>query len=211
MKRKFLALFGCLLLLLPGCLPEKAPEENAVTPLPYHLVLEWSSALANPYYVLAGPGVSYRRFPFNDWAQTALRQRLALRSGPSSAPTVRVVVHLQQLTTDYSEIGAAPAFGRMRYAGLGGFVGVLSDDNDEDGGPPTPEDIFKSAQLTGELRLVRDDKVLLRRSLSAKVRQQINWQDFDSWTYDYGSVLKQVIRIMVSDVDQALVGELDRS
>lgn len=210
MKRMFVVLLGCLLL-LPGFLTENQAAAAVLKPLPYHLVLDWSSQLANPYYVLAGPSDSYGRFPFNDWARQALQQRLQLRSGPASAPRVTVVVQLQKLTTGYDEVGAAPEFGRIQYAGLGRLPSILGDDFDDGGGPPMPEDIYKSAHLTGELRLERAGKVVLTKPLSVEVREHINWQDFDAWSYDYGSVLKQVAATLVGDVDQDLVKALGKA
>jgi len=207
-KRFIAGLLGFTLVLVSGCVPMGGGPVDPVQPLPYRFVLVWSSQVADPYYVLAGPSESYRRFPFNAWAESALEEQLALRSSRAAAPSVRVVVQLRKVTTGYRQVGEAPIMTGILFSGFGGGLSRAAGDFDQDGGLSIPEEIYKSARLDGELELYLGEQLLTRQHVSSAVEQVVHWEDFDAWSYDYGSVLKALIADFRTKVDQVLLQAL---
>ncbi len=187
---------------LPGVEGPAAPP--AIVQLPYRLNLEMTSKIPDPYYVLAGPSESYRRYPFNAWAEKALRQSLAASSGSPSQPQVTVEVQLDQLRTGYFEIGGGPTRSAPIYAGLAGR-GLLSGDDMDDDGRAIPSEIHKSIQLTGALEIRKEGQLLTRRDLTVAEEEVVLWTDFDAWSYDYGNLLKAVIDKLNRQIDAELV------
>ncbi|AMV73893.1 hypothetical protein JCM30471_23130 [Desulfuromonas carbonis] len=208
MKRFMAGLIGCALVLIGGCVPVGVVPIAEVQPLPYRFILAWSSQVADPYYVLAGPSESYRRFPFNAWAESALEEQLALRSSREGAPLVKVAVKLREVTTDYRQVGEAPVMNGILLAGFGGGLASVAGDFDQDGGRSIPEEIYKSARLDGELELYLGDRLLTRQHVASAVEQLVRWEDFDAWSYDYGSVLQALIADLRTQVDQILLQAL---
>jgi hypothetical protein len=192
---------------LAGCRYPPKDATPPIQPLPYHYHLELTSQIPDPYYVLAGPGQSYRRFPFNAWAGQALERQLKLRSG-ASQPTITVKLNLLSLATGYNEIGLGPSLPTLRYAGVGGGP-WFSDRDFEDDGPAIPSEIHKSVTLKASLTLARGERILSRENLEVQSKEVILRENFDAWSYDYGDLLKQAIRQLVEKVDDVLVKNSD--
>ena len=122
---------------LAGCHYPPKEAVPAIQPLPYHYHLELTSQIPDPYYVLAGPGQSYRRFPFNAWAGQALDRQLKLRSG-ASQPIITVKLNLLSLATGYNEIGLGPSLPTPLYAGIGGGPWFSDRDFEDEASRPSP-------------------------------------------------------------------------
>ena len=192
-------------MLLAGCtVPQEGPEREPVRPLAYRFNLEMTSHIADPYYVLAGGSESYGRFPFNDWARSALRNRLAARSGTGDLPVVTVAVDLHRLTTAYDEIGEGPTLHSPIYNGIGPQL-LAGGDFEEGDGRALPSEIHKSAELKGTLGLRLEGRIVAERPLRENVGIVIYWEDIDRWSFRYNDVLRAVIDELTKDVDAELV------
>lgn len=191
--------------LLWGCsLAREAAQVPAGPPLPYHFTLNFGSKIADPYYVLSGPIESYRRFPFNRWAKSALQTRLAALSGDPSGPAVNVDLRLLELKTGYSQVGDGPTLADPRYGGIGRLPLLAGDDMDSGDGPYIPSEIHKSVDLKADLTVSRDGRELLHKPLEIHIKTVIYWRDFDAWSYDYGHILNLAIHRLSRDVEDNL-------
>jgi len=183
-------------LLLSGCVGHYAsPIEMPGTSFPYAVDIDLSSQIDDPYYVMSGPSETYRRFSFNGWCRSALQQFRVENFKTGDQPVLSINIVLIKLKTSYDEFGMMPYQG-----GLALFSGL----DDDDGGLDVPVEIYKGAALTAEIQLVANGEVILSKRLQPSFNTTVHGEDFDSWSYDYGPVLRGVIQQLLEDISLAL-------
>jgi hypothetical protein len=184
--------------------------------------VRFSSAIADPYYVLSGPVESYESFHFNGMFRGALERYAAAKSGPGEG-LVKLVVHLERLSTGYRQLGAGlpPAgaplarAGRLQLASAdaGAPLGLISQFRDDGGDWSFPEEITKSAALGFAVEVQSAGSAPSRESLSVSADVTVTWDDLDPWgpqwsakAYAYGPVLEAVTRNAIRRIDALLEG-----
>jgi len=183
--------------------------------------VQFTSGVADPYYVLSGPAESYRAFRFNAMFREALNRYAAAKSG-SGGGAITLLVHLDTLTTGYRQLGAGvvpegPAFalgGPVRLAAAGlqvarGPGARLSHFREGDGDLSVPAEITKSAALGFSAELRAADRAVNREALTASAEVTMTWDDWDPWgrsgwnpwAYDYGPVLEALTWDAMARID----------
>lgn len=221
---------GWLLGAVPGAWAygtNQIPESPAVERLGGKVAVQFSSAVADPYYVLSGPVESYEAFRFNAMFREALGRYAAAKSGPGEEE-VTLVVHLEALTTGYRQLGAGiphqggdwAAAGPIQLAAAGREVARgpfrSAAHFDEDGGDWSfPAEVTKSAALRFSAELRAAGIPAARESLSAHAELTVTWDDWDPWgpqwalrAYEYGPVLQGVIRDAMARIDGFVAGSI---
>ncbi|GAB4259211.1 MAG: hypothetical protein Kow0092_07330 [Deferrisomatales bacterium] len=172
----------------------EASVPPTLSPVPYLLQVELLSDLPDPYPVVSGPVETYERFRMTEAFREALGRYARAKSRPGSAQTATVKVRLAALTTTYREVGVAY---RPRI-GLGprrlvpeGQVGALvsparpaswrtAEAEWGDGGDLSiPEEIHKSAHLTGAVTVDAGGSMRVERPLDVQVTRVERWEDYD--------------------------------
>ncbi|HSH69796.1 MAG TPA: hypothetical protein VK997_07750 [Deferrisomatales bacterium] len=193
------------------------PEVYPLPPLPrtpYAIELVYTSALADPYYVMAGPAESYARYSITTQFEALLRHQLVQLSDPASDRSATLAVHLSALTTRYRRLGSSPpptAPQGPRYAMLGtdppaflaawqtGRFGDLMDREDQDA--DIPAEIRKGATLFATVELSGDGVPSLRQSVAAEYDDLITRWEFDPRdAYSYTDVLDQTLRVATAEI-----------
>lgn len=172
---------------------------QTVPPPGYRLALTFTSSVPDDYYVVSGPAASYARYRVNDDLREALEGYSGRAAGPSSGEPVRVLVHLESVTTDYRELGAGlwPPPTGIRPAHFADWDG-------DQGGPSIPEKITKSVVLTLGVRVERPGRGTWDRALHASAVEEIDRDHWDRWAYNYDDVIHASIRNAVAEVDRVL-------
>lgn len=191
-----------------GTSPAPSPE---VTRVPYRILLHYSSALPDPYYVLSGPFRSYRRFAVNESLQHRLETYLIAKSDPHAGQTLEVTVHVISLQTTYDQIGNNPH--QMRPArlvaawhGSSGQAPLTAFDSDFDGwDDDRPEQIIKTASMQAQVTVTTPDlPTSLQELVTGKVVDILERQDMGLWTYDYDNLIAQVQLATIHEIDQVI-------
>ncbi len=160
------------------------------------------SEIPNPYTVFSGPVETYRRYRFNDSAAARFEAYGRDKSG-GGGDGVDVVVTLRSLDTGYREVGMREgtrgvqvAFAGVRFPGaLGRIAGDESDFS-------IPNEIHRSATLSGVVEVGRGGSILGRKEFTAQVSDIVYWQDYSRWVYDYSDVFAAVLEEAVNQVDR---------
>ncbi len=178
--------------------------------VPYQLKLEYSSALEDLYYVLAGPAFSYDRFPVNARLSALLKEQTQQQSFPRASSLVTLKVHIEQLKTEFDEIGlnhpAEPVLVAMAgSAVLGGGWSFLANDNDRQGDFSLPEETHKTARMTLILQLERAGQLLGEKKVEVEHTASHYWYHestifVDYYRYSYEPVLDGVFRKVLAEV-----------
>ncbi|MDF1552514.1 MAG: hypothetical protein P1P84_05595 [Deferrisomatales bacterium] len=193
------------------------PEVQPLPPpprTPYAIDLVYTSALADPYYVMAGPAESYARYSITAQFAALLQHQLVQLSDPGSARAATLTVHLSALTTRYRRLGSSPppaAPQGTRYAMLGsdppailaawqtGRFGDLMDREDQDA--DIPAEIRKGATLIATVEISGDGVAPLRQTVTAEYDDLITRWEFDPRdAYSYTDVLDQTLRVATAEI-----------
>jgi len=196
------------------------PQTPAVVRLGGPVTVAFTSAVADPYYVLSGPVESYEAVRFNQLFREALERYAQAKSGPGSE-TVVLSVHLEGLTTDYRQLGAgvvpAEPF-RVAAAGVRvarGPLGRMAHSRRDGGGDlSVPAEITKAAALTFWVESRAADGAARREAMTASASVTLTWDDWDPWghpgwnpwAYDYRPVLGALVRDAVARIDGFVEG-----
>lgn len=190
---------GCATAPVP--LPAKARPavERAAGPV----VVRVKSEIPEPYIVLSGPAQTYAAYRFNDRAVSRFEAYGGDKSG-GGGTALEVLVVLRALVTGYREVGSRKSLPGVQVAfagsGLPRALGRIA--MDEGNGLNIPQEIHRSARLTGEAEVRRDGQLLLRKDFSAEVASVVTWEDYSRWVYDYTDVLHAVLEEAVVQADR---------
>lgn len=160
------------------------------------------SEVPNPYTVFSGPVETYRRYRFNDSAAARFEAYGRAKSG-AGGDGVDVVVTLRSLDTGYREVGMreAPRGVQVAFAGSR-FPGALGRIAGDESDFSIPNEIHRSATLSGLVEVGRGGAVLARKEFTAQVSNVVYWQDYSRWVYDYTDVFAAVLEEAVTQVDR---------
>lgn len=221
MSRKIFCRWFLALVVVAGGLacsrPYTLSELPPATVVPYQLQLEFSSALDELYYVLSGPAQTYARFPVNARLSALLREQARRQSAPGAVEEAVLRVHIEQLQTEFEEIGQ----NRLREPVLIAVAGtvtpwLLAGDVDGGGDFPLPESTTKTARMTLSLQLERAGEPLGEKKVAVEHAEKRYWYHepslfVDSYRYSYAPVLDGIYRKTLvevgSFVEQTLRGK----
>jgi hypothetical protein len=65
-----------------------------------------------------------------------------------------------------------------------------------------PNEIHRSATLSGLVEVGRGGSILAREEFTAQVSNIVYWQDYSRWVYDYTDVFAAVLEEAVAQVDR---------
>jgi hypothetical protein len=177
--------------------------------VPYQLKLEFSSALEDLYYVLSGPAFSYGRFPVNARLSALLKEQTQQQSSPRASSLVVLKVHVEQLKTEFDEIGqnrpAEPVLVAMAWPSVpGGGWSFLASDYDRQDDFPLPEETHKRAQMTLSLQLERAGQLLGEKKVKVEHTASHYWYYeslafADYYRYSYEPVLDEIFRKVLAE------------
>ncbi len=182
----------------------------ATTVVPYQLQLEFSSALDDLYYVLSGPIETYSRFPVNARLSGLLREQTLQQSSLGASSQVILKVHIEQLNTEFDEIGqirpeepVLVAMAGSVFFGRGGSF--LAGDKDRRGDFSLPEATYKTARMAVSLRLERAGEALGDKRVVVEHTESHYWYDegsmfVEKYRYSYESVLNEIYRKVLAEV-----------
>lgn len=188
-----------------GTPPAPSPE---ITRVPYRILLHYSSALPDPYYVLSGPFQSYQRFQVNASFQQRLEAYLSAKSDHGATQAIELGVHVIKLQTSYDRLGHLPTPTRpVRLAALGlgiggrgplsAFDGLFGDQDDD-----RPQQITKTARLHAQVTIKLPDQSALREEIIGRSIQILEREDMGLGTHDYSP--------LIAEIQAAAIGEIDR-
>jgi len=214
MKKNFLFksfLFGVLALSLFACSrPYSLSRIPSAAAVPYQLKLEFSSALNELYYVFSGPAPTYARFPVNARLSVLLKEQTMRQSSPAATSMVTLKVHIENVTTDFDEIGLIHPEKNVQIAMA--EPAVLSDGRffladfmgDRDGGGSLPEATHKTIRMRVLLQLEKAGQVLGEKRLEVEHTESHYWYDesgvlIDYYRYSYEPVFDEIYRKVLAE------------
>ncbi len=175
------------------------------TAVPYQLQLEFSSALDDLYYVFSGPALTYSRFPVNTRLSALFREQTQQQSSPSAPSRAVLKIHIEQLKTEFDEIGQNRPAEPVLVATLGDGRAFLAGDFNQGGDFPLPRITRKTARMTLLLQLERAGQTLEEKRVEIEHTESHNWYEEDGsfvdyYRYSYKPVLDGIYRKALVEV-----------
>ncbi len=180
------------------------------TVVPYQLKLEFSSALEDLHYVLSGPAFTYDRFPVNARLSSLLREQAKRQSSTGATRQAVLQVHIEQLQTEFDEIGQNRPEKQVLVAMTGAAVAgggqlLLASDPDGQDGFPLPEVTHKTARMTLFLQLKRAGQQVGEKRVEVEHTESHYWYYEGSgfvgyYRYSYEPVFDEIYRKVLAEV-----------
>lgn len=188
-----------------GCaaLGPTAPVEG-VRRAAFPVAVRFTSDVADPYWVMAGPSETYRSIRVNDRLRGRLEAYARAKSGPEGNP-LDVLVHLERVDTAYGQLGRRGGGGtRLARAAPRTLTDALpmrlgSDREFDDG---RPYRITKTVEVTLRAEASADGRLLAREPITVRLEETTEHDDIDLWTYDYLPLVDRALGEAVARLDE---------
>ncbi len=195
-----------------GCaaLPARPPVEarGGVERAGAPVRVKVGSEIPNPYTVFSGPVETYRKYRFNEKAAARFEVYGRDKSG-TGGEAIDIVVTLRSLDTGYREVGMGEGARGVQVAFAGSrFPGALGRIAGDESDFYIPNEIHRSATLSGLVEVRRGGSVLARKEFAAEVANIVYWEDYSRWVYDYTDVFAALLEEAVTQVDRIVDGAL---
>lgn len=178
-----------VMLLLTGCAagPRRSSALSAAELRARGWELEVSSEVPEPYYVLSGPGQSYKRFPLKAFLEAGLAENLARRPSLTGGGSV-LRVHLAAVKTGFEEVGVP-----------------LSGGHDSMGGGPVGHPGLPVVTKRVELELratIGAGAGAVTKPIRVEAVEVIDVAHYDPrWAYDYDGVVDEAVAKAARAID----------
>lgn len=196
-------LAGCLSAKTTRVKPYKEPPPYAK--IPAQLEVSFSSQLPDIFMVLSGPGETYKPYPVNEWAETALRRYA--KEVSSEGPAYKLSMTILTLRTTFETLGlySGPPTVELVPARYG-----LDDLRSlEEIDPRLPQQIEKTISMGVTATLSRPGAEMLTSTFEVEA-SDIFVRDDDMadapWVYDYNTLFKRGIDKAIAKMDEMVRG-----